>query len=215
MFTKPRNPVLWLNQLTGCMSRTFTLRHSLLQLSNSKAVCQLRRVSSCKPASESKLSKAETPDLAPNEALMLFEKASLKHLPVQRGQCFRISDSCQAYSLAVAPSKASLSNQKQCLCRNWAQWKARAALINRLAPACVTQQEPGSFYNLPLSRQHRWILSLLQPIKSQTESKDTTKSATQREEAKLCLLSKEVFWSYHMPVLVARQKALQASVSGS
>ena len=41
------------------------------------------------------------------------------------------------------------------------------------------------------------------------ESKDTTKSATQRKEAKLCLLSKQVFWSYHMPVLVARRKLVK------
>ena len=68
------------------------MHHSLLQLCNSKAVCQLHRVSSCNPALESKLSEAETPDLAPNEALMLFKKASSEHLPVQRGQCFRNSD---------------------------------------------------------------------------------------------------------------------------
>ena len=72
------------------------VHHNLLQTCKSKAVCQLRRVSSCNPALESKLSKAETPDLAPDEALMLFNKASSKHLPVQRGKCFRISDLCQA-----------------------------------------------------------------------------------------------------------------------
>ena len=108
--------------------------------------------------------------------------------------------------------KASLWNQKQCLCRNWAQWKARAALINRLAPACVTQQEPDSFYNLPLSRQHRWIVSLLQPIKSQTLSKARTQQSPQHRGKKqeLCLLSKQVFWSCHIPVLVARRKLVKS-----
>ena len=63
-----------------------------------------------------------------------------------------------------------------------AQQKARAALINRLAPACVTKQETGSFYTTPLSRRHRWSISLLLPNKSQTlpKAKDTTKSATER-----------------------------------
>ena len=128
------------------------VHHSLLQACKSKAVCQLRRVSSCNPALESKLSKVENPDLAPNEGLMLFEKASSKHLPVQRGQCFRIA---KLRALQMPQRKASLSNQKQRLCRNWAEQKARAALIHRLAPACMTQQDPGSFYNLPLSRRHR------------------------------------------------------------
>ena len=82
---------------TGWMhEQDMHVHHSLLQTCKSTAVCQLHRVSSCNPALESKLLKAETPDLAPSEALMLFKKASSKHLPVQRDQCFRISDSCQA-----------------------------------------------------------------------------------------------------------------------
>ena len=53
------------------------------------------------------------------------------------------------------------------------------------------------------------ITAAAHQVADATESKDTTKSATQREEAKLCLLSKEVFWSYHMPVLVARRKPVK------
>ena len=52
-------------------------------------------------------------------------------------------------ALQVPQRKASLPNQKQRLCRHWAQQKARAALIKRLAPACVAKQETGSFYNIP------------------------------------------------------------------
>ena len=72
------------------------MHHSLLQLCSIKAVCQLRTVSSCIPAWESKLAIARTPDRVPNVALMLFKKASAKHLPVQRGHYFRTSDLCQA-----------------------------------------------------------------------------------------------------------------------
>ena len=156
------------------------VHHSLLQTCKSTAVCQLHRVSSCNPASESKLLKAGTPDLAPNETLMLFKKKRLQSIC----RCSVVNASvslnrAKLRALQMPQRKASLSNQKQCLCRNWAQWKARAALINRLAPACVTQQEPGSFYNLPLSRQHRWIVSLLQPIKSQTLSKARTQQSPQ------------------------------------
>ena len=37
----------------------------------------------------------------------------------------------------------------------------------------------------------------------------TQQSPQGKEEAKLCLLSKQVFWSYHMPVLVARRKPVE------
>ena len=85
-------------------------------------------------------------------------------------------------ALQMPQRKASLSNQKQRLCRNWAQQTARAVLINRLAPACVTKQETGSLYNIPLSRR---IVSLLLPIKSQTLPKARTQqSSQQRDEAK-------------------------------
>jgi len=63
-------------------------------------------VSSCIPALESKLSITKTPDRVPILALMLFKKASAQHLPVQRGHCFRTSDSCQAWSLADAPTQS-------------------------------------------------------------------------------------------------------------
>ena len=113
-------------------------------------------------------------------------------------------------ALQMPQRKASLSNQKQRLCRNWAQQTARATLINRLAPACVTKQETGSLYNIPLSGSCGRIVSLLLPINSQTLPKARTQqSPQQREEAKLCLLSKQVFWSYHTTVLVARRKPVK------
>ena len=88
--------------------------------------------------------------------------------------------------------KASLLNQKQRLCRNWAQQKARAALINRLLPGCMTKQETGS-YNIWLSRPHRWNVSLLLPTKSQTLPKARTQKRRKREKKQIAFAEQAGF----------------------
>ena len=178
------------------------IHHSLLQLCSIKAVCQLRRVSSCSPALESKLSIAKTSDRVPNVALMLLRKRMQSS-----HRCSVVTASvpltrAKLRVLQTRQRKPSLLNQKQRLCRNWAQQKARAAPMNRLPPGCVTKQETGS-YNTRLSRPLRWIVSLL--LADATESKDRKQLATERR-SKLYLL---VFWSYHMPVAVARRKLVK------
>lgn len=103
------------------------IHHSLLQLCSIKAVCQLRRVSSCSPALESKLSIAKTSDRVPNVALMLLRKRMQSS-----HRCSVVTASvpltgAKLRVLQTRQRKAALLNQKQRLCRNWAQQKARAA----------------------------------------------------------------------------------------
>ena len=136
---------------------------------------------------------------------MLFQKASAKHLLVQRGQCFVPLSRAKLRALQTCQRKFSLLNQKQRLCRSWAQQQIRAALTRCLPPGCLTNQVMYS-YTTTLSHFHRIVLLLL-PTKSQTLPKAVTQqSPRQREEAKLSLLNKQVFWSYHTPVLVARRR---------
>ena len=118
-------------------------------------------------------------------------------------------------ALQMKQRKTSLLSQKQRLCRNWAPQQARAALKESLPPGCVTKQTTGSFHNIPVARLHRRILSLLLTTKSQTLLKARTQqSPQQREGAKLCLVNKQVLWSYHMPVLVARRKRVKFQSEG-
>ena len=73
-----------------------SLRHSLASVQYQSSL----------PAAQSKqkLPTAENPGRAKKVTLMLLKKASAKHWPVQSDQCFDTSDSCQASSLADAPT---------------------------------------------------------------------------------------------------------------
>ena len=112
-------------------------------------------------------------------------------------------------ALETRQQKASLLNQKHCLCPNHTQQKARAAPTSHLPPGCVTEQETGN-YNVRLSHPLRWNVSLLLPTKSQTLLKASTPEKSETEtRRKLYLLNKQVFWSYHMPVPVCTTEACQ------
>ena len=191
------------------------MHHNFLQTWKSKAICQLRRVSSCNPALESKLLKAETPDLAPDKALMLFKKASSQHLPVQRGQCFRISDSCQAWSLARAPTQSFTVEPEATLVSQLGSAESKSC-DDKTSSACLcdatsTRQllQPPTVTPAPVDR----ITAAANQVADLPKAR-TQQSPQQREEAKLCLLSKQVFWSYHMPALVARRKPVKSRSGG-
>ena len=129
-------------------------------------------------------------------ALVLFNKASAKHLRVQRGHCLRTSDLSQAYSLAgessTAEPEATLAPQ---LVSNkaFAAWSYDVLRNRRLL------QHP-TVTPAPLDR-------VTAAAQSHTPPKARAQQDLQtREEAKLHLLNKQVFWSCHMPGLVERQK---------
>ena len=208
---KPGNPIVWLKQLTGCVSRTLTCITACniaLQTCIIKVSCQLRKVSGCIPALESRLAVAKPSDRAPSVALMLFEKASAKHLPVQRGQCFRTSDSCQAESPADASTQSVTAEPEATLVPQVGSAESKSC-ADKLSAAWLCDETSAG--QLRLARFHRGSVSQLLSTRLQTLPKARTQhSPRQREEAKLSLLNKQGFWSYHMPVLVVRLRPVKS-----
>ena len=92
------------------------------------------------------------------------------------------------------------AESKSCTDESSASWLCDETSNGQLQHAPVT---PAS-----LDR----ITAAANQVADATESKDTKQLATERR-SKLYLLNKQVFWSYHMPVPVARRKLVKSPLS--
>ena len=82
-------------------------------------------------------------------------------------------------ALQTRQRKASLLNQKQRLCRDWAQQKVRGELTSCLPPDCVTRNKCWAAKTVTLPPGDR-ITAAAEQIADAAKSQDTTQSATEK-----------------------------------